>query len=109
MEVPILPQVARCEQLCYQIDAMPLLILPALKTLDNVWVLKIQAFRHFLYNLLQLFVAEMMRFGCYFAPSDINADLCVKGFVYLLEAAATDDFGVPEQKMTCTAVAIPQC
>jgi hypothetical protein len=43
VQVPVLPQVARREQLCDEVDAVVLLILPALKALDDVGVLQVKA------------------------------------------------------------------
>jgi hypothetical protein len=95
VQVPVLPQVARGEQLCDKVDAVPLLVLPALKALDDVGVLQVKPLCHLTNNLLQLLVTEVVRFRCDLAPRNIDADLRVKGLVDLLEAAPPNNLGVP--------------
>lgn len=97
VQVAILPQVARREQLRNQVDAVPLLILPALKALDDVWVLQVQSLGHFCHYLLQLLIRQVVWLCCDLAPSHINAYLRVKGLVDLLEAATPNHLRVPEE------------
>lgn len=95
VEVPVLAQIARGEQLCDEVDAVALLVLPALKAFDDVWVLQVQALGHLADYLLQLFITQMVWLCADLAPGHINADLSVKGLVDLLEAPLTHHLSVP--------------
>eukprot|EP00955_Chlamydomonas_euryale_P088824 364416-Chlamydomonas_euryale.AAC.5 len=80
-----LPQVATREQLCYEIDAMVLHVLPAQVALDDVWVLEVHVRPYFRDCTLQLFVAEV---ELELAPRDVDAMVAVKSLVACLELAA---------------------
>lgn len=93
MQGAVLSEVARRKQLCYQVDASSLFVLPALKAFDDVGVVQLETGAYVVGDVGELLWTEVVCLRADFAPCNVDPILRVKGLVHLLESALANKLG----------------
>lgn len=85
--LPKIPQVARGEELCDEVDALALAVVPGKVALDDVGMVQVYALFQLTDDGSHLLIAQPIGSLQNPAPSDVNALLEVESLVYMLESA----------------------
>jgi hypothetical protein len=91
----VVPEVARGEELCDEVDAAGLLIVPGTVTLDDIGVVQVDALLQLLHYRAHLIVLQPIGVLQDAAPSNVYALLLVEALVNMLEATRPDFLAVP--------------
>lgn len=87
VEGAVLSEVAGRKQLSDQVDASSHFVLPALKALNDVGMVQLEACAYVFGNSRELLWREVVGLRANFAPCDVDAILRIECFVDLLESA----------------------